>query len=215
MKSILIIGMGRFGKHLAYKMSELGNDVMIVDKEEKIINELSPEFINAMIGDCTNEAVVRGLGVNNFDICFVAIGDNFQASLEITSLLKELGAKYVVSKADRDMQAKFLERNGADEVVYPEHDMAEKLAIRHNAKNIFDYVELTNEYAIYEVAVVKEWVGLSLKSLNIRREYGVNIMAIKKGNSIAIPTAEYIFEEDDHILIIGKQKDVFKLSNKT
>lgn len=215
MKSVLIIGMGRFGKTLAYKMAELGNEVMIVDKDEEIVNQLAPDFVNAMIGDCTNESVVRNLGVSNFDICFVAIGDNFQASLEITSLLKELGAQYVVSKADRDMQAKFLERNGADEVVYPEHDIAEKLAIRHNAKNIFDYVEITNDYAIYELAVVKEWVGKSLKELNIRHNYGVNIMALKQGGSIEIPSAETVFEENDHIFVIGKQKDVFKLSNKT
>lgn len=107
---------------------------MIVDKDENIINELAPRFTGAMIGDCTKEGVLRSLGVNNFDICFVTISDNFQSSLEITSLLKELGAKYVVSKANRDLQAKFLLRNGADEVVYPERDIAEKLAIRHNAK---------------------------------------------------------------------------------
>lgn len=216
MKSVLVIGMGRFGRHLASKMSELGNDVMIVDKSEKIINELAPLYANAMIGDCTNEGVVRGLGVNNFDTCFVAIGDDFQASLEVTSLLKELGAKYVVSKADRDMQAKFLERNGADEVVYPEHDMAEKLAIRHNAKNIFDYVELTQEFAIFEIAVVKDWIGHSLVDLDIRRKHQINILAIKKGTHLmATPPADYVFEANDHVLIIGKPNDVFKLSNRT
>lgn len=134
MKNILIIGIGRLGRHLAEKLTELNNSVMIVDKDENIINELAPRFTNAMIGDCTKEGVLRSLGVNNFDICFVTISDNFQSSLEITSLLKELGAKYVVSKANRDLQAKFLLRNGADEVVYPERDIAEKLAIRHNAK---------------------------------------------------------------------------------
>lgn len=217
MKSILVIGMGRFGRHLASKMSELGNDVMIVDKEEKIINELAPLYANAFIGDCTNEGVLRGLGVNNFDVCFVAIGDNFQSSLVVTSLLKELGAKYVVSKADRDMQAKFLERNGADEVVYPEHDMAEKLAIRHNAKNIFDYVELTGEFAIFEISVVRDWIGQSIMDLNIRNKYHINILAIKKegGTLMPLPTPDYIFMPDDHILIIGRPNDVFKLSNRT
>ncbi len=216
MKSILVIGMGRFGRHLASKMSELGNDVMIVDKSERVIEELAPLYANAMIGDCTNEGVVRGLGVNNFDICFVAIGDNFQASLEVTSLLKELGAPYVVSKADRDMQAKFLERNGADEVVYPEHDMAEKLAIRHNAKNIFDYVELTQEFAIFEIAVVKDWIGHTLQELDIRRKFRINVLAIKKGNHLmATPPADYVFEQADHVLILGKPDDVFKLSNRT
>ncbi|MEG1394315.1 MAG: TrkA family potassium uptake protein [Clostridia bacterium] len=215
MKSILIIGMGRFGRHLANKMTELGNDVMIVDKEESIVNELAPHFTNAFIGDCTNEGVLRGLGVSNFDLCFVAIGDNFQASLEITSLLKELGAKYVVSKADRDMQAKFLAKNGADEVVYPEHDMAEKLAIRHNAKNIFDFIELNNSYAIYEIAVVQEWVGHSLMELNIRKKYFINILAIKRENNIQpLPDANYVFKKEDHVIVIGKPDDVFKLSNR-
>ena len=130
-------------------MLELGNEVMIVDKQESIITELAPRFTNAYIGDCTNESVLKELGVNHFDICFVTIGDNFQSSLEITSLLKELGARFVVSKASRDIQAKFLIKNGADEVVYPDRDMAEKLAIKHNAKNIFDYVEITDDYGIF------------------------------------------------------------------
>ena len=142
MKSLLVIGMGRFGKHLARKLMELGNDVMIIDKDESIINTLSASFTDAFVGDCTNPAVIHSLGINNFDICFVTIGDNFQSSLEITSLLKEAGAKYIVSKATVDMQAKFLKQIGADEVVYPEHDMAIRLAIKHNANNVFDYIEI-------------------------------------------------------------------------
>ena len=216
MKSVLVVGMGRFGRHLAMKMQELGNDVMIADCDEAIINELSPQFTDAHIGDCTNESVLRAIGINNFDICFVAIGENFQSSLEVTSLLKELGAKHVVAKASRDIHAKFLLRNGADEVVYPERDMAEKLAIRHNANNIFDYIELTPEFAIYEIPIIKAWSGHSVASINVRNKYGVNILAIKNGTALhPLPGGEYVFRPDDHLVVVGKASHVFKLTERT
>lgn len=216
MKNILIIGIGRLGRHLAEKLTELNNSVMIVDKDENIINELAPRYTNAMIGDCTKEGVLRSLGVNNFDICFVTISDNFQSSLEITSLLKELGAKYVVSKANRDLQAKFLLRNGADEVVYPERDIAEKLAIKHNAKNIFDFVEVTDDFAIFEIPILKKWTGKSISEIDIRKTYHINVLAIKKGDNVKVlPEANYIFDESDHMIVIGRPTDVFKLTNRT
>jgi trk system potassium uptake protein TrkA len=216
MKSILVIGMGRFGRHLARKMLELNNEVMIVDKREDIIEELAPDFTDAHIGDCTNEAVLSSLGVSNFDVCFVTIGSNFQSSLEITSLLKELGAKYVVSKARRDIQAKFLLRNGADEVTYPEREMAEKLAIRYTAKNIFEYIELTPEFAIFEIPIIDIWVGKSIAALNVRHKYHVNILAVKKGYELKpLPGADYIFTQGDHIIVVGKPTEVFKLTART
>jgi trk system potassium uptake protein TrkA len=156
------------------------------------------------------------LGVNNFDICFVAVGDDFQSSLEITSLLKDLGAKCVVSKAKRDIQAKFLLKNGADEVFYPEREMAEKLAIRHSAKNIFEFIELTPEYAILEIPILDIWVGKSISSLNVRHKYHMNILAVKNGISVRpLPGADYIFKQDDHIIVVGKPTDVFKITAKT
>lgn len=215
MKSILIIGMGRFGLHLAEKFTELGNEVMVVDQNADIIEELSPRFTDAQIGDCTNEAVLRSLGVGNFDICFVSIGDNFQSSLEITSLLKELGAKYVVSKARREIQAKFLLRNGADEVAYPERDSAEKLAIRHSARTLFDYIELTPEYGIFEIPIPAAWHGKSIAELNIRRRHLVNVLAIKNGDKLlALPSAEYVFVGPEHAIVLGKVEDVFRLNEK-
>ena len=213
MKNILVIGMGRSGRHLAAKMLELGNDVMIVDKDEEIIEELAPQFTDSYIGDCTNEGVVRALGVNNFDICFVCIGENFQSSLEITALLKDMHAKYVVSKANRDIQARFLKSVGADEVVYPEKAIAEKLAIRFNADNVYDYIELTDEYSIFEIPVVKDWIGKSVIQINVRRNYNINIIAIKKGNSLRpLPGGDYVFKSEDHLVVIGKSTDVFKLT---
>lgn len=215
MKSILVIGMGRFGRHLARKFVALGNDVMVVDKSEKIINELSKDFTEAYIADCTVESNIKSLGVGNFDLCFVTIGDSFQASLEITSLLKEAGANYIISKATIDVQAKFLKKIGANEVIYPERDMAEKLAIKHNATKIFDYIELTNDFAIFEVPVIPIWAGKSIVEIDVRKVYHVNIVAIKKGEElVSSPGADYIFEENDHIILIGKQSDVVKLTAK-
>ena len=215
MKSILVIGMGRFGRSLATKMYELGNDVMIVDEDSELINELSPNFTDACVGDCRKELVLKSLGINNFDVCFVTIGENFQSSLEITSLLKELGAKRVVSKANRDIQEKFLLRNGADEVINPEKDMAEKLAIRYNANKIFDFIELTPDFSIFEIPIFEHWIGKSIAELNIRNKYKINILAIKKGQNInTLPGPTYVFEGDDHIVIAGKIDVVTKLTSK-
>ena len=215
MKSILVIGMGRFGRHLAKKMQELGNDVLIVDKNSAVIEQFSTQFTDAQIADCTNESALRALGVSHFDICFVAIGDDFQSSLVITALLKELKAKFVVAKAKQDIQADLLLRIGADEVVYPEREMAEKLAVRYNATNIFDYIELTKEYAIYEIPVPDAWVGKTISEINIRQKYKINIIAMKINNDLKLlPGADYRFEETDHMVVIGKAADVFKLSGK-
>lgn len=214
MKSVLVIGMGRFGKHLAEKMQELGNDVMIVDRDTTIIEELAPKFTDSYIGDCTNEGTIRALGVNNFDICFVCIGENFQSSLEITALLNDLGAKYIVSKANRTIQARFLKSVGAAEVIYPERAIAEKLAIRFNSDNIYDYIELTSEYSIYEIPVLENWVGKSVMAVNVRRDYHINIIAIKKGEVLnPVPGGDYVFTADDHLVVIGKASDVFKISS--
>lgn len=216
MKSILVIGMGRLGRHFATKMQELGNYVMIVDKDDEVIEELSSVFNDSYIGDCCHEGVLRSLGVNNFDLCFVAIGEEFQSSLEITSLLKELGATFIISKAREDRQAKFLKLVGANEVVYPEREIAEKLAMRFNSDNIFDYIKLTSEYSIYEIPVVQSWIGKSIISLNIRQKYKINIIGIKHESTLKpLPDANYIFNNDDHLVVIGKSKDVFALTQKS
>ena len=168
MKSILIIGMGRFGHHLCQNLAALGNDVMVVDQKEEVLEDLLPIVTSAKIGDCTNEAVLRSLGIANFDICFVCIGTNFQSSLEITSLVKELGGRRVISKANRDIHAKFLLRNGADEVIYPDRDIAEKMAMRYSANHVFDYIELTQEYSIYEIPPLPEWIPKTIREADIR-----------------------------------------------
>lgn len=215
MKSILVIGMGAFGRHLALKFMNLKNEVMIIDQNEDIIAEMSSQFTDAHIGDCTKEEVLRSLGVSNFDICFVTIGDNFQSSLEITSLLRELDAKYIISKASRDIQEKFLLKNGADEVVYPDRDMAEKLAVRCSANNIYDFIDITPDYSIYEMPIMKSWVGSSIEDINVRKKYQINILTIKNGDSIvAMPKADYVFQKNDQIIVIGKSTDVIKLATQ-
>ena len=212
MKSILVIGLGRFGRHLAKKMMDLGNDVMIVDKDAEIIEHYSMTFTDSQIADCTNSAVLRSLGVHHFDICFVCIGGDFQSSLVITALLKELKAKYVVAKAKQDIQADLLSRIGADEVIYPEREMAETLAVRYSANNLFDYIELTEEYGIFEISVPTSWIGRSIKELDVRRKYRINIVGIKYEDELKLlPGADYCFKEEDHIMLIGKRDEMDKL----
>ena len=215
MKSVLVIGMGRFGRHLAEKMQELGNDVMIVDRDERLINDMASQFTDSHIGDCTSEAVIRALGVKQMDICFVSIGEDFQSSLVITSMLKRAGAKCVVAKANQEIQADLLKQIGADEVVYPERDLAEKLAVRYNANNIFDYIQLTEDYSIYEIPIPASWVERTIMEVDVRRKHHVNIIAIKSGNTLQpTPSADFVFRAEDHIVVIGKSADVFKLTGK-
>ena len=215
MKSILIIGMGRFGRHLCKNLSQLGNEVMIVDEKEENLEELLPYVVSAKIGDCTNEAVLRSLGVDNFDLCFVCIGTNFQSSLEITSMVKELGGRYVVSKANRDIHAKFLLRNGADEVIYPDRDIAERLAVRYSANHVFDYIELTDEYSIYEIPPLPEWVGKSIREADIRNRYPISVLGTKVFDKAEVmPGAGYVVQKDEHLMVVGKKEDIDALLKK-
>lgn len=212
MKSILVIGIGRFGRHLSHKLIELGNEVMIVDKDEENVREFLPYATSVQIGDCTKEEVLHSLGIGNFDICFVCVGTNFQSSLEITSLLKDLGAKRVISKASRDIHVKFLLRNGADEVIDPERDIAEKLAVRYSANNLFDYIELTKDVSIYEIPLADSWIGKSIKEVNFRVRYHVSILATKVGDNVTpMPSADHIFKQEEHLMVMGHHSDVEKI----
>lgn len=214
MKSILIIGIGSYGRYAALKYMQLGHDVMVVDEDEEKITEIASKVTSAQIGDCTKEEVLRSLGINSYDICVVSIGDNFQASLEITSLLKELGASWVISMASKDNQAKFLLKVGADSVVYPNKDSAEHLAMKTGSNNVFEFIELTTEVSIYEIPVPKKWIGKSIQEIDIRNKYGVSILAVKVGDDITeVPSADYTFVdvENEHLIVMGKEKDIYKL----
>lgn len=211
MKSVLLIGLGRFGRHIAEQLNELDHEVMAVDIDEERVNAVLPYVTNAQIGDSTNEDFLRTLGVNDYDVCFVAIGDNFQSSLETTSLLKDLGAKYVVSRAARDVHAKFLLRNGADEIVYPEKQLAKWSAIKFTSEHIFDYIELDSEYAVFEVDVPYNWAGKSIGDLDIRKKHKINIMAIKRNGSLELAISpETRLTATDTLLVIGKYHDIQK-----
>lgn len=211
MKSILLIGLGRFGKHVALQLNQLGHQVMAVDHREERVNDILPYVTNGQIGDSTNADFLGSLGVKNFDVCIVAIGNDFQSSLETTSLLKELGAQLVVSRAARDVHAKFLLRNGADEVVYPEKQLAKWTAIRYSANHILDYIEIDGHHAIFEVDVPKEWRGRSIAQLDVRRKYNVNIMAVKQNGVIDIAVKpDTVLTSDNTLLVLGDYKAMQK-----
>ena len=211
MKSILLIGLGRFGKHVALHLNQLGHEVMAVDTDEERINEVLPYVTNAQIGDSTNQGFLKSLGIGNYDVCIVTIAKDFQNSLETTSLLKELGAKMVVSRAERDVQVKFLLRNGADEVVYPEKQIARWTAIRYTADHVLDYISVDDSHAIFEVEVPKDWVGKSIGQIDVRKKYSINILAIKRNGKMSITfSPETVLEEDISLLVLGEYKTLQK-----
>lgn len=211
MKSILLIGLGRFGRHIAMHLNELNHQVMAVDHVEERVNAALPYVTNAQIGDSTDAVFLESLGIRNYDVCIVAIGNDFQSSLETASLLKELGAKLVVSRAARDVQAKFLLRNGADEVVYPEKQLARWTAIRYSADHILDYIELDEEHSIFEVSVPQNWVGQTIRQIDIRRKFDINIMGIRSSGKLALSVSpDMVLEGKDTLMVLGENKNIQK-----
>lgn len=214
MKSVLVIGLGRFGTYIARKFTELGNHVMAIDTDEEKINEILPYVTNAQIGDASKPSVLEAIGVDNFDICVVSVGENFQSSLETTSLLKEAGAKFVLSRASTEIQAKFLLRNGADDVVFAEKEMAERLAVKFSADNIFDYIQLTPEYSIYEIPTPKSWEGKTIRDKGVRAKYNLNILAVKRGGTlIPLPSADHVFNCAERMIVMCRKADIEKLNH--
>lgn len=208
--------MGRLGSHLAEKLQDLGNDVMVLDSKESKISRLASIFSDAKIADYTSEDVLSELDIPSFDICFVTVGDNLEASIITTITLKKLGAKYVASRARDEVQCEILKKVGADEIIYADGETADKLAIRHNGNNIFDYIGLTDGYAIFEVPIMKGWENRSIADLDVRKKYRINIIAIKRGELLdPAPMPDFVFREGDHIFVMGKSRDVFKMSAKT
>ena len=211
MKNVLLIGLGRFGRHAAKRLNEMGHQVMAVDVNEKRVDDALPYLTKALIGDSTDYSFMSSLGIRNFDLCIVAIGDNFQSSLETTSLLKELGAKMVISRAARTVHEKFLLRNGADEVVYPERQLANWAAVRYTADHILDYIQLDDRHGIFEISVPSEWIGKTIGELDIRKKYHVNVMGIKtNGNMNLTITPDTMLSADDTMLVLGSIKDTQK-----
>ena len=211
-RSFLIVGLGRFGKHMAKTLTQQGNEVLAIDINEDRVNASLKYVTDAQIGDATDPQFVEELGVNNFDVCIVAIGDNFQSSLESTCLLKEKGANYVFARANRDIHKKFLLRNGADEVIYAERETAERFAIRFGSAGIFDYFKLSDEYAIFEVSVPESWIGKTIIEKNVRQKYNINVVALKFGSIFnALPSPDYRFTGEEKLLVMGTKESVKKM----
>lgn len=214
MKSILLIGLGRFGTNVAIKLNELGHEVMAVDCDEERVDNILPIVTNAQIGDSTNEDFLETLGIQNYDVCFVAIAHNFQSSLETTSLLKEMGAKLVVSRAETDIQKKSLLRNGADEVVFPEAQMARWAAMRYSADHILDYIELDEGHSIVEVSMPRSWVGKTLGQIDVRRRHGVNILALKRAGQLNTSVhANTVLTASCTLLVLGETRALRRTFN--
>lgn len=211
MKSVLLIGLGRFGQHLAVKLQEMGHEILAIDRDEDRVNAVLPIVTDAQIGDATDESVIDSLGVRNFDLCVVAIGDDFQSSLETTALLKDHGAAFVLARASTDVHAKFLLRNGADDVIYPVQLAARYAAVRYTTDHVLDYMALTDEYSLCEISVPVAWVGKSIVQLSIRSRHNITIVAVKvNGRMDSMPTPDYVFHGNETLLVMGHNNDLRK-----
>lgn len=211
MKSILLIGLGKFGMHIAKELSEIKCEVMAVDIDEKKVDAVLPFVNTAQIGDSTDEVFLSSLGVENYDVCIVTIGENFQHSLETASLLKDLGAQKVVSRVDSDVHAKFLLRNGADEVLYPEKQLATWAAVRYSSEHVLDYIELDDDHAIFEVTVPESWVGKTIGQLDVRKSHNINVLGVKQNGALQLTiTPETMLESGETLLVLGTNKAVQK-----
>ena len=211
MKNVLLIGLGRFGKHIAKQLSQMGHEIMAVDINEERVDKILPFVTNAQIGDSTDAEFLKSLGIGNYDLCFVTIGESFQNSLETTSLLKELGARFVISRAERDVQEKFLLRNGADKVVYPEKQVAKWASIRYTDDHILDYMEVDAAHAIFEVEMPDEWIGKTVGGLDIRRKYNINILAIKNEEEVSVAiSADTVLRSGSTLLVLGDYRAIRK-----
>ena len=215
MKSILLIGMGKFGSIVGEELLARGNEVMVVDKNEERINLCSSKFTHAVTANCMNSENLKSFNIPSFDACIVAISDDFQSSLEITSLLKDLGAKYVISKASTAIQRKFLLKNGADEVVYPDADTAEKLAVMVNSKKIYDYFALNDTHSIFEIEVPIEWVGKSIQEINPRKKFHINVLMVNRNEEIfSSSDADFEFQTNDHVVVFGETEKLMTFTSK-
>lgn len=212
MKTFLIIGMSPFGAHLCREFHTQGCEVMIVDKEASALEPLLSLSCSAKVGDCTKEEVLRSFDIPSFDACFVCVGSDFQSSLEIVSLLSELGAKKVFGKAEDDVQAKFFLRNGADRVIFPARDEARRIAVSESSDRVFDCIPVTTDYSIFELDVVPAWTGHSIKDLDFRRKYKLSILAVKNGETVSpMPGPDYVFKGNEHIMVLGHINDIKKI----
>ncbi len=211
MKSILVIGMGKFGHYLARSLANKGNQIMIVDKDETKMSDLLDVVTSAKIADCTRREVLSTLGVGEFDRCVVCVTDDFQSSLEITDLLIELGARHVTALAATDIQEKFLYRIGAQRVIHPDRDIANRLAIKLSHDSVLDYIAVSGDFSIYELMPPKKWTERSIAELKVRAKWGITVLAIRQGEKIVMPDATYCFQSDEPMIVMGREEDIRRL----
>jgi trk system potassium uptake protein TrkA len=210
-----VLGLGRFGSSLARTLYGLGYDVLAVDEMEEAVQEISESVTHAVQADATDESILRSLGLRNFDVAIVAIGSNIQSSILISMIVKELGVKHVVAKAQSELHAKLLYKIGVDRVVFPERDMGIRLAHNLVSSNVLDFIELSSDYSIVEMAALDEWQGKTLKDLDFRRKYGLNVIAIKRNGEMNVsPRAEEKIEENDVLVVIGDNERITRLEKK-
>lgn len=211
MKSYIIIGIGRFGYNLAVTLNRIGNEVLVIDKDEEAIQKISDDVTHCVVGDAEDESVLKSIGVRNFDCAIVAFSSDIQSSVLITLMLKELGVPFVVAKAKSEIHKRVLEKVGADKIVFPERDMGVKFAQSLSSANIMDYIEVSDAYSIMETKMPEKWVGKSLKSLDIRNKYSINVLAIKDGKTGTIdisPNPDDLMQEGDIAIVIGNTDDL-------
>ena len=203
-KQFVVIGLGRFGASIATTLYSLGNDVLVIDKNEDLIQDIASEVTHAVQADATDENALKSLGIRNFDVAIISIGGDIHSSVMATLIVRELGVKYIIAKGNGELHAKVLYKIGADRVVLPEKDMGVRVAHNIISSSILDYIELSSDYSIMEVKAFKDWVGKDLKSLDLRKKYGINVIAIKTGEKINLnPAADDIVCKDNVIVAIG------------
>lgn len=211
-KQYLVLGLGRFGTSLAKTLCELGQEVLAVDSDAELVNSVVPYVTQALQLDATDEEALASLGVSNFDAAIVSIGQNMRDSILVCVLLKELGASCLIAKANDDLHAKVLRKIGADRVVFPERDMGARLARSILTPNVLDLMNLSDDYQIIEIRVPSKWVGNSIIGLNVRRRYGLNILAIHRQERFLVsPAPDMLFAADDTLLVMGKTEDIKRL----
>lgn len=210
-----VIGLGRFGSSVAKTLYETGNDVLAIDKDPEVVQEISDYVTHSVVMDATDETALANLGIRNFDVAVVAIGGNIQSSILATLLIKEAGINYIVAKGNNELHAKVLYRTGADKVILPEKDMGIRVAHNIVSSNILDYIELTSDYSIMEIEALEKWVGKTLRELDVRRKYGINIIGIKANEKINVsPSPDSKIAENDILIAIGEDKNLEKLEGE-
>lgn len=220
MKSYLIIGLGKFGASAARKLYSLGQDVMVIDRDVELIEHISDEVTHAVAGDAKDEMVLKTIGVRNFDYVIVAIGSDIQNSVLITVMLKEMGAKYIIAKAQSKLHYRVLTKIGANKVVFPENDMGERLAQRLVSDNVVDYIELSQDYSIAEIEAPRSWIGKEIKQIDVRAKYEMNILAIKseqrdndEKDIIISPKADHVIVKGSILVVLGSNKKISEIIN--